>query len=518
MASPTEQDNPPSPQAWDLGRFTQTLAFFIDPRSFIETLPLVGSLSQWPAWLTPFLPPELQPISNTPQSTVLVLGATGNLGRRVVALLLAQQYRVKALVRNPARANDILGTSTLSPAQQAQLTLMVGDVTQAESLPADLLTDVDAVISCLGAIVRPANPENREAKYTEGTTYYEPALIEATPEQVEYQGIQNLLNLAQPHFQATSGQRIIFDFCPPNEANAQLWGALDDVVMGGVSQSGLRILTTSALFTGVVSTANSGGFVSIRTKNFQPPLDLSRFEGIQLRLKGDGQRYKFFIRSSPAWDGVGYAFSFDTVADQWQTLKIPFEQLTPVFRAKRNPAAPPFEPTTVYSLQLMLSKFEYDGGLNPHFQPGPFALELETISAYLDHHPLPRWIMVSSAGATRPGTPEAATDPRPIVRLSEQLGGILTWKFRGEELIRQSGIPYTIIRPTALTEATGQQPLIMSQGDTLAGKVSRQDVAQLCVQALKWPAAVQKTLEIAAGDGGIVPQDWGRGLELLKAD
>lgn len=511
MASPSKQDHSPASQAWDLGRFTQTLAFF-------ETLPFIGNLSQWQAWLAPFLPPELQPISNKPQSTVLVLGATGNLGRRVVKLLLEQQYHVKAFVRNPARARDILAISTLPPGQKEPLTLVVGDVTQAESLPTDLMTGVDAVISCLGAIVRPASPENREANYAEGTTYYEPAVIEATPEQVEYQGIQNLLKLAQPHFQASSGQRIIFDFCPPNQATAPLWGALDDVVMGGVSQSGLRILTTSALFTGVVSAANSGGFASIRTKNIQPPLDLSCFQGIQLRVKGDGQRYKFLLRSSPAWDGVGYAFSFDTVAEQWQTIQIPFQQLTPVLRAKRNPTAPAFDPKTVYSLQLMLSKFEYDGALNPHFQPGPFALELETISAYLDHHPLPRWIMVSSAGATRPGTPEAATDPRPIVRLSDQLGGILTWKFRGEELIRQSGIPYTIIRPTALTESSGQEPLIMAQGDTLAGKVSREDVAQLCVQALQWPSATQKTLEIAAGDGGIVPQDWGRGLELLKAD
>lgn len=509
MTSPINSQ-PSPPQAWDLNRFGQTLAFF-------ETIPFLGSLSQWQAWLAPILPPELQPKANHSRSTVLVLGGTGNLGRRVVKLLLEQQYRVKALVRNPDRADEILEIPTLPADQKELLALIVGDVTQAESLPTDLFAGVDAVISCLGAIVRPANPENREANYSQGTTYYEPAVIEATPEQVEYQGIKNLLERVPEDFLAPAAKRIIFDFRTPQATNAELWGALDDVVMGGVSQSGLRILTASALFTGVVSTSNSGGFVSIRTKNFQPPLDLSSFTGIQLRLKGDGQRYKFFIRSSPAWDGVGYAFSFDTVAEHWQTISIPFAQLTPVFRAKRQPDAPAFVPATVYSFQLMLSKFEYDGDLNPHFQAGPFALELETITAYADQ-PLPRWIMVSSAGATRPGTPEAATDPRPIVRLSDQLGGILTWKFRGEELIRHSGIPYTIIRPTALTETPGSQPLVMSQGDTLAGKVSRQDVASLCVQALKWPTAAQKTLEIAEGDGGIVPQDWSRGLELLKTD
>jgi len=31
----------------------------------------------------------------------------------------------------------------------------------------------------------------------------------------------------------------------------------------------------------------------------------------------------------------------------------------------------------------MLSKFEYDGGLNPHFRPGAFQLEIKTIKTYV---------------------------------------------------------------------------------------------------------------------------------------
>lgn len=508
--NPTPKATPPEPtesRAWDFGRFAQTLVFF-------ESIPFLGSVSQWRAWFAPFWPEEPAQ-SQGPRQTVLVIGATGNLGRRVVKRLLAANYRVKAFVRDLQRANTVLNIATLPPGQDQRLTLVVGDVTQ--ELPSDLFDGVDAVVSCLGAIVRPANPVNRDANYSQGTTYSEPAVIEATPEQVEYLGVQNVLHQAQPHFQIQNQQQLLFDFRHPDPATAELWGALDDVVMGGVSQSSLRLTNDAALFTGTVSTANSGGFVSVRTKNIQPAWDLSAYAGIQLRLKGDGQRYKFFVRSSPAWDGVGYAFSFETKLEDWQTIQIPFSALTPVFRAKTAPTAPAFDPTTVYSLQLMLSKSEYDGQLNPQFQPGPFQLALETISAYSEQ-PLPRWIMVSSAGATRPGTPEADTDPRPIVRLSEQLGQILTWKFRGEELIRNSGIPYTIIRPTALTEEPGQQPLILAQGDTLAGKVSRDDIAQLCVQALQWSSATRKTLEVAQGDGGILPGYWEQGLALLQPD
>jgi len=50
----------------------------------------------------------------------------------------------------------------------------------------------------------------------------------------------------------------------------------------------------------------------------------------------------------------------------------------------------------------MLSKFEYDGELNPI--PGGFACK-ESIKAY-GGTTLPRFVLVSSAGVTRPGRPE----------------------------------------------------------------------------------------------------------------
>jgi hypothetical protein len=180
-----------------------------------------------------------------------------------------------------------------------------------------------------------------------------------------------------------SGQSaMVFDFTTPNPQLQELWGAVDDVVMGGVSESQMQFGSGAALFSGVVSTANSGGFVSVQTRNFVPALDLSDYCGIELRLKGDGQRYKFFLRSTSGWDSLAYAASFDTVADRWITVQIPFRDLTPVFRAKTVPDAAPFNAAGITSMQLMLSKFEYDSVLNPHFQPGPFYLELEAIKAY----------------------------------------------------------------------------------------------------------------------------------------
>jgi len=174
---------------------------------------------------------------------------------------------------------------------------------------------------------------------------------------------------------------LIFDFCQPGDIS-QLWGAVDDVVMGGVSNSGLREESGVALFTGNVSTANSGGFASVRTRNFDPPLNLSAHQGIELQVKGDGQRYKFLLRDQDRWDSIAYAYSFDTVAQQWLTVRIPFNQLTPVFRAKTVDDAPLIASQQIRAMQMMLSKFEYDGALNPRFSPGEFQLMIKTIGVY----------------------------------------------------------------------------------------------------------------------------------------
>lgn len=72
-------------------------------------------------------------------TTVLVVGATGSIGRHVVAESLATGYTTRALVRDPARAGLPVGVE-----------LVVGDVTRPETLPA-AVAGVDAVVFTLGS-------------------------------------------------------------------------------------------------------------------------------------------------------------------------------------------------------------------------------------------------------------------------------------------------------------------------------------------------------------------------------
>lgn len=60
--------------------------------------------------------------------------------------------------------------------------------------------------------------------------------------------------------------------------------------------------------------------ISFYFQNFSSPVDLSAYDGFELRLKGDGRRYKLIVRTSTDWDTVGYTASFDTIGGQWQSV------------------------------------------------------------------------------------------------------------------------------------------------------------------------------------------------------
>lgn len=102
-------------------------------------------------------------------------------------------------------------------------------------------------------------------------------------------------------------------------------------------------------------------------------------------------------------------------------------------------------------------------------------------------------VLISSMGVTHEDHP-----------LNELFGDVLLWKARGEQALRDSGVPYTMIRPGGLVnEAAGQGRLVTVQGDPRLGRVSlpRADLAVLCVAALEYPAARNKTLEVYRTEG-----------------
>lgn len=102
----------------------------------------------------------------------------------------------------------------------------------------------------------------------------------------------------------------------------------------------------------------------------------------------------------------------------------------------------------------------------------------------------PRIVLVSQIYVTREHHP------------MNQPGHLLDWRLRGEDAVRQSGLPYTIVRPGWLTDQPGgSRGIRLEQGDTGEGSVSRADIAQICVQALWSPSADGLTFEVFNEDG-----------------
>lgn len=161
-----------------------------------------------------------------------------------------------------------------------------------------------------------------------------------------------------------------------------MWSPLDDIVMGGVSSSGFD--NVSGQWSGNVSSKNNGGFVGIRTTPFVSALDMSGCNGIEIRVRGgSGRRFKAALRDSTDFNGIVWAFSFDTKKGNGgsSVIRLPFDKLVPTLFAKSVPDKT-FQRDNTVGFQLAYSKFEYDGDLNSNFELGDFNLQLMEIRSF----------------------------------------------------------------------------------------------------------------------------------------
>jgi uncharacterized protein YbjT (DUF2867 family) len=119
------------------------------------------------------------------------------------------------------------------------------------------------------------------------------------------------------------------------------------------------------------------------------------------------------------------------------------------------------------------------------------------------------FVLVSSMGVTRPDHP-----------LNKMFDNVLDWKLKAEDVLRASGLSYTIVRPGGLLdEPGGKVGLRVNQGDSaeFTGRIGREDVAEVVIQALTNPALRNVTFEVIGGDG-VPPADWNALFAPLKAD
>jgi hypothetical protein len=150
------------------------------------------------------------------------------------------------------------------------------------------------------------------------------------------------------------------------------WSPNSDRVMGGVSTTRVTAgVSNTLVFSGRVSLENNGGFSNM-TARARPTNgdDLSGYESLALRVKGDGQTYQLWLYAAtrrPVW-----VARFETKSDEWQTIVVPFDAfIAENGFGQRVRGAGSYAPGVVRGYGFLISDK----------QTGPFMLELESIKA-----------------------------------------------------------------------------------------------------------------------------------------
>jgi len=164
-------------------------------------------------------------------------------------------------------------------------------------------------------------------------------------------------------------QKLIFGFENPGEF--EYWRIVNDGVMGGLSKSKFIFnKNNTAVFKGTVSLENNGGFSSIRT--FAGSYELDGYDGILLRVKGDGKKYQFRLRTNDRFDGISYRYQFETEVKNWIIIQIPFNDCEPVFRGRILENVEPIIPEKIQQIGFLISNKKAE----------QFQLEIDWIKGY----------------------------------------------------------------------------------------------------------------------------------------
>ncbi|MCL7929446.1 CIA30 family protein [Halomonas llamarensis] len=144
---------------------------------------------------------------------------------------------------------------------------------------------------------------------------------------------------------------LIFD----NYAEQHRWHAINDGVMGGVSQSAFTVQGGEGRFHGEVSLENGGGFASVRREPdaFEPMLHYAH--GVILSVRGDGRTYQLRLKSTRLEDASAYRVTFTPPQRRWETLHVAWSDFEAVRRGTLLTDAPPLEPQTIHQLGFLIA-------------------------------------------------------------------------------------------------------------------------------------------------------------------
>ncbi|MBZ9786985.1 CIA30 family protein [Psychroflexus sp. CAK57W] len=144
-------------------------------------------------------------------------------------------------------------------------------------------------------------------------------------------------------------QHIIYDFEP--KENITDWQIVNDGVMGGLSQSSMRLSDAgNAIFSGQISLKNNGGFASVRHETIIR--DVQDFTYVNLRVKGTPSIYQFRIKKSGEEEAHSYVHEFK-VTSEWNTVQLKLSSFSPRYRG-RNLNLPDFNADAIREVAFLI--------------------------------------------------------------------------------------------------------------------------------------------------------------------
>lgn len=148
------------------------------------------------------------------------------------------------------------------------------------------------------------------------------------------------------------------------------WYSVDDRVMGGISQSAIGSNEENELiFLGEMSTANNGGFASIRRDIMLPADKVPAHAKLKLIVQGDGRTYQVRFRTSTRWDAIAYFARIETFPNQTVTHTLSIEDFAASWRGRAVRNASPLRWQDVQQISVMITDK----------QPGEFDLRIKEI-------------------------------------------------------------------------------------------------------------------------------------------
>jgi monofunctional biosynthetic peptidoglycan transglycosylase len=158
----------------------------------------------------------------------------------------------------------------------------------------------------------------------------------------------------------------LFEFTGPEAA--QKWQAVNDGVMGGVSDGRFQVTEEGTLeFSGTLSLENNGGFASVRSKPAE--LDIKAGDAIVVRVKGDGREYVLNLYTKSRQMAFSYRAPLPTKQNEWTEVAVPLKDFIPTAFGRRVQGMGPVEPGQINGLGFMLSDKK----------PGKFQMEVGAI-------------------------------------------------------------------------------------------------------------------------------------------